>query len=117
MWQLARARPGLVIAFVLAALLTVFLGGRIIARAIYWENHQNQAIQGWMTLGYIARSWGVDSLELAALAGFGQPAEKGHPQPLIDIARDRGVALAAVIAQTEAALQTLLAQNPARHNP
>ncbi len=114
MWQLARTRPRLVFAFVLALALAAFFGGRIVVRAVYWANpaHHNQAIEGWMTVGYIGKSWGIDPLELDALAGLPKPDVKGHPQPLVEIARDRGVAVDVVIAEAEAALQTLLAKKP-----
>ncbi len=114
MWHLARARPKLVLAFVLAVLAMGFFGGRILVRAVYWANpaHHNQTVEGWMTVGYIAKSWGVDPMALDALAGLPKPEVKGHPQPLVEIARDRGVAVDVVIGQTEAALQALLAQKP-----
>ena len=119
MWQMARSRPSLVIAFVLALALAAFFGGRIVVRAIYWANpaHHNQTIQGWMTVGYIGRSWGVDPEELDRLAGFPLPDEKGRPQPLVEIARDRGVSVDVVIAEAEAALAALLAQRPEKANP
>jgi hypothetical protein len=111
MWQLARTRPRLVLAFVLALALALFFGGRIAVRAIYWANpaHHNQAIEGWMTAGYIGRSWGVDPAALDALAGLPLPSVKGHPQPLVEIAADRGVPVAEVIAEVEAALKVLQA--------
>lgn len=111
MWQLARARPRLVMAFALAVALALFFGGRIAVRAIYWANptHHNQAIEGWMTAGYIGRSWGVDPAELDALAGLPLPSVKGHPQPMVEIAADRGVPVAVVIAEVEAALKVLQA--------
>jgi len=116
MWQLARARPRLVMAFVLTVALALFFGTRIAVRAIYWANpaHHNQAIEGWMTAGYIGRSWGVDPAELDALAGLPLPSVKGHPQPLVEIAADRGVPVAALIADVEAALKVLKAQEGAQ---
>lgn len=119
MWQLARARPRLVLAFVLALALALFFGGRIVVRAVYWANpaHHNQTIEGWMTAGYIGRSWGVDPVELDRLAGLPLPSVKGHPQPLVEIAADRGVPVAVVIADVEAALKGLLAAQDGAKTP
>jgi hypothetical protein len=109
MGRLWKQRPLLVSAFVLACALTLFFGGRLVVQTIYWANpaHHNQQVQGWMTVGYIARSWHVKAPELDALAGLPGPAAKGHPQPLSEIARDRGVALSQVIAEVEAAIAQL----------
>jgi len=114
-WALAKARPLLVGGFVLALLATLFFAGRLAYQAIYWADpaRREQAIEGWMTVGYIAKSWDVDAPDLDALASFPRPSVKGHPQPLSEIARDRGVAVAVVIAEAEAAVQTLVAQKEA----
>lgn len=111
-WQLWRRHPFVLSAFVLAMALTTFFAVRLGVQAVYWANpaHHNQAIEGWMTAGYIGKSWGVDPVALDTLAGLPLPQEKGRPQPLVEIARDRGVPLDALIAHVEASLQTLLAQ-------
>lgn len=112
MWQLWRARPILTSAFVLAAALMVFFAGRIAVRTLYWANpaHHNQTLAPWMTVGYIARSWDVKPTDLDALAKLPPPTIKGHPQPLIEIARDRGVPTAQLITEVQAALTVLIAQ-------
>ena len=109
MWALWRQRPFLVSAFVLAMALTLFFGGRLVVQAVYWSNpaHHNQEGQGWMTVGYIARSWQLKAPELNATAGLPAPKAKGHPQPLSEIARDRGVPVSQVIAEVEAAIARL----------
>lgn len=109
MLQLWRQRPGLVTAFVLACALTLFFAGRFAYSAYYWSDpaHRNQAVEPWMTVGYIARSWGLDGHEIDALAGLPLPQLKGHPQPLSEIAKDRGVPVQQVIAEVEKAIATL----------
>lgn len=49
------------IGFVVALGLTLFFGARTIMTAVYWSDprHTDQTIEGWMPLGYIARSWNV----------------------------------------------------------
>ena len=79
----------------LACAVTLFFGARFVSQAIYWSDpaHHNQAVQGWMTVGYIGRSWSLDPRQLDALANLPLPEIKGRPQPLVEIARDRGVPL------------------------
>ena len=62
-----------------------------------------------MTVGYVARSWGLEPRALDAEAGMPVPEVKGHPQTLEEIARDRGVPVAEVIAEVEAAVARLKA--------
>jgi hypothetical protein len=111
MLGLWRQRPYLVSAFLLACAVTLFFGVRFVSKAIYWANpaHQQQAVEGWMTVGYIAKSWGLDPRALDDLAKLPLPEEKGHPQPLVEIARDRAVPVSEVIADVEAAIAQLQA--------
>lgn len=112
MLRLAKQRPFLVAAFVLATALTLFFSVRLVARAIYWSNpaHHNEMVQEWMTVGYIAKSWRLDPAELDLAAGLPGPQAKGHPQPLVEIAKDRGVPVADVIAEVTAAIAVIKAK-------
>lgn len=101
----ARA-PWLLTAFALAVALTLFFGTRMIMGAIYWADprHTNQAIEGWMSPGYVAMSWSVPrELMIEVLA---QEPGGGRPPRLEDIAAARGVPLATLVAEIEAAIQT-----------
>ncbi len=55
----------MVLAFALAALLTLAFGVRLGVHALYWSRHHEDALAEWMTLGYVAQSWGVDRADLA----------------------------------------------------
>jgi hypothetical protein len=110
-----RAQPVLTSAFVLACAATVFFAGTFIYHAIYWAQHRDQAIQPWMTVGYISRSWNLNGREIDAAAGLPTPDVKGHPQPLSEIAADRGVPVSDIIAKVEAAIATLRAEEALRH--
>jgi hypothetical protein len=107
MIRLWRARPVLTSAFVLACAVTLFFLGRIVVQAVYWQTHQDVPVEPWMTVGYIARSWDLDGRHLDKLAGLPLPEVKGHPQPLSEIARDRGVAVVEVITDVEKAIAAL----------
>lgn len=109
-----RARPWLTSAFLLACAVTLFFSVRLVVHTVYWAAHQEEAVQPWMTVGYVARSWGLDRRAVDAEAGLPLPEVKGRPQPLSEIAADRGVPVSEVIKQVEAAIQTLRAEDAAR---
>lgn len=100
-WQ---APPWLTSAFLLACAVTLFFAGRLVFFTVYWATHQEMPVEPWMTVGYVARSWGLDPRELDAAAGLPVPEVKGRPQTLKEIAADRGVPVAEVIAEVEAAV-------------
>lgn len=104
-----RARPWLTSAFLLACAVTVFFAGSFAWHTVYWATHQEEPVRGWMTVGYVARSWGLDGREIDRLAGLPLPEVKGRPQTLREIAADRGVPVAEVVAEVEAAVATLRA--------
>lgn len=114
--RLWRMRPYLTSAFVLACAVTLFFIGRVVYSGIYWANHQDDPIKTWMTVGYIARSWDLNGREINAIAGLPLPEVKGHPQPLREIARDRGVPVEEVIAEVMQAIAILRARAPEQTN-
>lgn len=111
MIKLWRSRPILTTAFLLACLATLFFTTRLVVKTVYWASHQEEPVRPWMTVGYVARSWGLDPMELDLAAGLPVPEVKGRPQPLSEIAKDRGVPVEQVIAELEAAIATLRAQD------
>ena len=104
MLKLWRSRPYLTATFVFACLFTLFFIGRFAFQAVYWASHQDVPVRPWMTVGYIARSWDLDPRRLDKIANLPLPAVKGHPQPLSEIAKDRGVPVETVIAEVERAI-------------
>ena len=60
----------LVVGFVAALLLTAILFVRLIADVVYWPQHQDQTISGWMTVGYVAHSYDVDKDVLIEALGI-----------------------------------------------
>lgn len=113
MIRLWRNRPLLTTAFLLACAATLFFSGRFVVQTVYWANHQEVPVRPWMTVGYIARSWGLEPMALDLEAGLPLPEVKGHPQPLSEIAKERGVPVEDVIAAVEAAIVTLRAEQKA----
>lgn len=113
MRRLWKSHPRLLAGFVLAAALALFFTGRILFGLFYWAEHRDEAVQPWMTVGYVGRSWGLDPREIDARAGL--PLPEGHPLTLEEIARDRGVPVAEILALVEATVAAMEAEKPAKH--
>ena len=60
MTPLWRRHPVLLAAFVIAVALSLALAGRIVWKAVYWSQHREVQVEGWMTVGYVGRSWRLD---------------------------------------------------------
>jgi hypothetical protein len=105
LWRTNRL---LVIAFAIALTLTVVFGVRTTAFLIYWSNHQNVPIAGWMPAGYVAKSYRVD-IETVREA-LGLDPEAHDRRPIARIAKDRGVPVEVLISDVNAALKAAEAQ-------
>ncbi len=97
-----RGHRATVLAFVLAALLTVFLGARFTVHAVYWSRHRDDALAEWMTLGYVAQSWHVERDDLASSLGV-EPAA-ARRMTLAELARLTGRPVAEVEAELQASI-------------
>lgn len=107
-----RRHPVLLSAFVLAATLSVFFAGRIVVQSVYWATHREAEIAPWMTVGYVGRSWGLDPRAIDARAGLPMP-ERGHPLTLEEIARQRGVPVAEIVALVRDTVAAMKAEEAA----
>lgn len=104
-------RTLLKIAFGLALAAAVALAARAALRFIYWRNHRDEEIAGWMPLGYVARAHGVP---LGALRrALGLPEDVVDRRPIEELARERGVATAVFVAEVEQALAAVKAERGA----
>ncbi len=88
--------------FVLALGLTLFFGARLTLGAVYWSNHRDQPIEGWMPLRYVGRSWSVPPEVIADALGI-EPGTLPR-RSLSQIARDRDIPEAELIARIIAAI-------------
>lgn len=110
MIRLFGRHPFVMSILALSLCVALFFAGRFTQRAIYWEAHRHEPLAGWMTVGYLRRSWGLDPREIDARAGLLLP--NGRPLTLEEIAAIRSVPVAQVIAEVEAAIAALLAEQP-----
>ena len=98
-------RPA-VIALGLALGVAGFFAVRLTVFTLYWADpaHREQAIEGWMTPGYVARSWGLERDVVLAALPLPPYTSPGARPTLTDIARTAGIPLTDVIAGLEAAI-------------
>jgi hypothetical protein len=60
---------------------------RTIRHAVYWHHHQDEPIQGWMTVGYVAHSYRVPRHILYQALGL--PYNPPDKRPLREIAKSQ----------------------------
>jgi len=70
--------------FLLFAGFTVFKAVDMTREAIYWRAHRDEAIRGWMSVGYVAHSYRVQPDELYLALGL--PDKQPDKRPLRKIA-------------------------------
>lgn len=101
--QLWKSNKLLLIAFVLAAIITIVFIVRTVIFTIYWADptHRDQAVAPWMTTWYVANSWDLPREVVADALGIEIGAARGVV--LGDLAAARGVTLAQLTAQIQAA--------------
>ena len=99
-----RRHPVLTALFVLAILVTSGFAARTAIFVVYWSDptHRDATIEGWMTPGYVARSWHV-APDVVAVA-LGVEIGEGHGLTLEALARERGVPLSQIEASLAAAI-------------
>lgn len=91
-----------VIGLALALVLVLVFAVRLTLFTIYWADpaHRDQAIEGWMTPGYVARSHDVDPAVIRAAL----PIPPAARSTLAQIAASEGIDLAVLIAAVEGAI-------------
>ena len=83
LWQHHRL---LLIGFSIATLVTVLFLVKFTLSVVFWSNNQDVAIEPWMPIGFIARSYDVDRDWLANQTGI--PADALRPRESIKAAAD-----------------------------
>ncbi len=92
------------IGFVLASAATVFFAVRFIVFTLYWSDpaHQNQPLQPWMTLPYVAHSWQVPPEAL--LPALGLTRLPPRRTSLAELAAQMGISQQTLLDRISAAL-------------
>jgi hypothetical protein len=103
-----RRHPILVTAFGLFAALALFFAVSFAWQSLTFSGAEREPVAGWMTVGYVARSWDLDPRTIDETAGLPQPTDR--PLTLNEIATQRGVPVTEVIAIVEDTVALLLAR-------
>ena len=92
---------------ILSMLATAFFAVRGVVQFVYWSDraHRNQALEPWMPLGFVARSYDVEQDALAAALEVSPGANRGVP--LEDLAETRGQEFEAFAREVMAVIQDL----------
>ncbi|KJS15373.1 MAG: hypothetical protein VR78_09020, partial [Hoeflea sp. BRH_c9] len=89
-------------------MLTLTLALVFIIRAgvffVYWQNHADEPVEGWMTIRYVAHSYRVDPEIIHDALGL--PKTGPDRRPLIKIAREQGQPLDALTSAIVEAIET-----------
>ncbi len=102
-------------AFVAAVAVMVFFAVRLTFFVIYWNDpaHRDQALEPWMSLGYVSHSWHVPREALIERLGV-RTGEGFGPRPLEEIAKEQGVPYDEFAKRVDEAVQQLLKEKPAQ---
>jgi hypothetical protein len=72
------------LAFFVVITITTLFAARTVRQALYWHNHRDEPIHGWMTVGYVAHSYHVPPHVLYKALGL--PHKPPDKRPLREIA-------------------------------
>ncbi|WP_420397652.1 hypothetical protein [Nioella sp.] len=97
-----------------ALVVSLFFAVRLVAFWIYWADpaHRDQAIEPWMTPGYVAHSWDVP--REVAFEALNLPPAPGRPLSLQELAEERGVSVDVLAAQVQTAINAFRAEQGPR---
>jgi hypothetical protein len=110
--RLWRQNRWLTLAFALTLTLALIFIIRAGVFFIYWQQHRDEPIEGWMTVRYVARSYRVDPKIVHDAVGL--PETGPDRRPLVRIAREDGQPLDEMTARI---LEAIRADRAARGQP
>ncbi|MEP6636662.1 MAG: hypothetical protein ABJB97_08035 [Acidobacteriota bacterium] len=94
----------IVLAFVLVLSFTGLFAVRTVRRTIFWHTHQDEPIRPWMSLGYVAHSYGVPVWFLRQALGLPPKSNGPDRRPIRVIARDQKRSVGEVVATLNEAI-------------
>jgi hypothetical protein len=104
-----RYRIWFALAFGLALAVTGFFAARFVVSAIHWSDpaSRDAAIEGWMPLRYVARSWDVPPEAIGAALGLEEVP--GARRSVAELAAERGQTVPEMAAEIRAAIMAIRA--------
>ena len=107
---LSRRRQLVLAAFVLVLGFTGFQIFRTAQHAIYWRQHHDEPIAGWMRVRYVANSYRVPLPVLNEAIGL--PADARDRRPLTEIARSQNRSFNEIKSKLEKAIKEFRTSHP-----
>ena len=101
--KLWRHHRWLTLSFALTLTLALVFTIRAGVFFVYWQQHQDEPIEGWMTVRYVAHSYRVDPRVVHTAVGL--PQTGPDRRPLIKISREDGEPLDQITARILAAIR------------
>lgn len=116
--RLWRTAPWPTAVLALSVVVAAIFAVRLIAHSVYWNDprHHAQDVEGWMTPGYIARSWDMPRKAFMEAIDVPQKPKDGKPYTLSQLAEMQGVPEAELIAQAQATVEAFAAQRQVDHD-
>jgi len=99
-------------AFLLVLSITGVYTYRTYQRAVFWREHRDEPISGWMRVGFVANSYHVPLPVLNDAIGLSPDAR--DQRPLSRIASDQGRTLDELKSDLERAIEDFRAKGPPR---
>lgn len=96
--------------FLFAVGFTAFYSYRTYQRAVFWREHREQPIEGWMRVGFVANSYHVPVPELNKAIGL--PPDARDRRPLNQIAEEQGRPFEELKTEIERAIAEFRAAHP-----
>lgn len=109
--ELWRQNRPLLVGFGLALIVTLFFAVRLVVHAVYWSQHRDAELAGWMTIGYVAQSYDVERADLARAVGL-EPGS-GRRLTIAEIARRTGQSVGEIETALLSAIQAERAKGDA----
>lgn len=81
----------ILVVFLLIASFTVFKAVHTVQRVNYWKAHRDEPLRGWMTIGYVAHSYGVPPHVLYQALGLPHKPPDKRPLRVIAKAQHRSI--------------------------
>ena len=94
----------LLIGFLAMVALTVFFGVRTVLFTLYWSDHRDETIAGWMTARYVAMSWQVPP-EVVGEALALERDGSGRRATLAELAAAQGVSVESLAEEVTRAIE------------
>ena len=101
----------LLLSFLVSVGVMIFFGARAYRKAVYWQEHRDEPLRPWMSIGYVAHSYHVPPPEL--FRALGLPDRPPDRRPIGSIASSQNRTSEDVMIELQAAIAKIRAAEKA----